>query len=248
MAPQPTRIVELPLDTIVVGRRFRRDVGEVDALAASIAQLGLLQPIIVTAEHRLVAGARRLEACRRLGMQTIMCIVPPAYLDLWAQLVAEAHENTCRKSFTPGEAAAAAETLLPYAREAAKERQLGASEKSSEGGEALTQVAKIVGMSRPTLQQAMKVAAAAREDPAAFNDLLDQMNRTGKIAGPYNELLRRQSGARSGPTPGLTIRIDARNQIKVANIRNRPALIANLYSLINQLRQELPNANEQPKP
>src|SRR4051794_26559729 len=100
MPDQPTTIIELNIDLIEIERRFRRDVGNVDALAASIAQLGLLQPIVVTASHQLVAGARRLEACRLLGMQTVTCVVPAAFLDTWALLVAEVQENTCRKSFT----------------------------------------------------------------------------------------------------------------------------------------------------
>ena len=60
-----------PLDTIIVGERFRKDMGDVDALASSIAALGLLQPIVISPDGRLLAGERRLRACRQLGWTTV---------------------------------------------------------------------------------------------------------------------------------------------------------------------------------
>jgi ParB family chromosome partitioning protein len=58
------------IDSIVVPpRRIRRDLGDVDALAASLQLHGQLAPVIVYQvgdEYRLIAGERRLEATRRL--------------------------------------------------------------------------------------------------------------------------------------------------------------------------------------
>ena len=52
----------LPLSSINVGARHRKDMGDVSALAASIEAVGLLQPIGVTSDLRLVFGDRRLRA------------------------------------------------------------------------------------------------------------------------------------------------------------------------------------------
>lgn len=58
------------------------DCAKLDELAASIRQVGLIQPITVrlTASGRfeLIAGLRRLRACGRLGMTHIDAIVLPA--------------------------------------------------------------------------------------------------------------------------------------------------------------------------
>jgi ParB family chromosome partitioning protein len=54
-----------PLDAIVVGDRHRRDLGDIAGLATSIAKIGLLNPIAVDENGRLLAGARRLAACKR---------------------------------------------------------------------------------------------------------------------------------------------------------------------------------------
>ena len=61
----------LPLHAIKIGSRFRQDNGDIAALARSIADIGLLHPIVVTQHGHLLAGRRRLEACRSLGWETI---------------------------------------------------------------------------------------------------------------------------------------------------------------------------------
>ena len=61
----------LPLGNIRVGKRHRRDMGDIEGLAASIADIGLLHPITVDEDGRLLAGARRLAACKQLGWKEI---------------------------------------------------------------------------------------------------------------------------------------------------------------------------------
>src|SRR5215468_4697967 len=69
-APDTTQVV-LPIDQIIVGDRTRRDLGDIAGLATSIAEIGLLNPITVDENGRLLAGARRLAACKRLGLKAV---------------------------------------------------------------------------------------------------------------------------------------------------------------------------------
>jgi ParB-like chromosome segregation protein Spo0J len=55
----------LPIDRIVVGDRTRYDLGDIARLATSIAKIGLLIAITVGEKGGLLAGARRLAACKR---------------------------------------------------------------------------------------------------------------------------------------------------------------------------------------
>jgi hypothetical protein len=55
---------EIKIDSIMVGQRHRRDMGDLTTLAESIRQEGLLQPIGVTDKLELVFGERRLLAYR----------------------------------------------------------------------------------------------------------------------------------------------------------------------------------------
>src|SRR6516162_8097907 len=57
----------IPIDSIRVGPRHRRDMGDIAGLAASIAELGLLHPVVIRPDGFLIAGERRLRAARKLG-------------------------------------------------------------------------------------------------------------------------------------------------------------------------------------
>ena len=69
------KVIELFLDQVKVGERFRKDLGDIEELAASIKEHGLLQPITVSEEFDLLAGGRRLYAARLAGLITIPVVV-----------------------------------------------------------------------------------------------------------------------------------------------------------------------------
>jgi ParB family chromosome partitioning protein len=63
-------ITRVPLSEIVVPST-RRTLRSVDGLAASMAEVGLLNPVTLTESKRLVAGLHRIEAARLLGWREI---------------------------------------------------------------------------------------------------------------------------------------------------------------------------------
>lgn len=91
------------IDAIEVGDRARVDLGDLTDLIESIKSLGLLQPIVVTTDNRLIAGHRRLESCRQLGMTEVPVVVAAHIHDAVDLLKAERDENTCRKAMTASE-------------------------------------------------------------------------------------------------------------------------------------------------
>jgi len=56
----------IPISSITVGERQRKEFKPEDlaSLADSISRLGLIHPIILDETYNLVAGERRLRACR----------------------------------------------------------------------------------------------------------------------------------------------------------------------------------------
>jgi ParB family transcriptional regulator, chromosome partitioning protein len=59
------------ISDITVGERYRKDMGDLDGLAASIADIGLLNPITIAPDGTLLAGGRRLAACKKLGWDKV---------------------------------------------------------------------------------------------------------------------------------------------------------------------------------
>ncbi len=76
----------LPINEIIVEERFRKDLGDITSLADSMRRLGLIQPVVVNKEKRLVAGGRRLAAARELQWTHI----PVVYRETLTE--AELHE------------------------------------------------------------------------------------------------------------------------------------------------------------
>ncbi|RRD89235.1 ParB/RepB/Spo0J family partition protein [Conchiformibius steedae] len=76
------RLLRLPLDKIQANPfqpRLDFDEQELNALAESIKEMGLLQAITVReterGEYQIIAGERRLQACKRLGKTTIDAVL-----------------------------------------------------------------------------------------------------------------------------------------------------------------------------
>lgn len=112
------------VESIRVGHRFRRDLGDLDDLCASIQDVGLLQPITITPDGTLVCGARRLAAVKRLGWRHVKVWVTATVSSQLQAVLAEQHENALRKPFSPTEAAALyAELKRLYAADAARRQQ-----------------------------------------------------------------------------------------------------------------------------
>src|SRR5262249_38280890 len=113
----------LPRHEIKVGARHRRDVGDLDELAASIDAYGLIQPLVLAPDQTLVAGFRRLQALKKIGRTEAPVYVAATFADALAALHGEFAENTCRKDFTPLEAVAIGQALEEQEREEARGRQ-----------------------------------------------------------------------------------------------------------------------------
>jgi len=90
-------VTQMDIKKLTIPNR-KRALNNVEELAASIQQVGLLNPITVTEGYRLVAGWHRLEACKSLGWQSIEAnVVSLSALD--AEL-AEIDENLIRNELT----------------------------------------------------------------------------------------------------------------------------------------------------
>ena len=101
-------IVEISSAEIRVGKRMRHVVeSRVEKLAESIRELGVQMPVSVLVSgggYVLVAGLHRMEACRKLAIDPIPCIVMEGD-EVDAQLW-EVDENLMRSELSPIERAA----------------------------------------------------------------------------------------------------------------------------------------------
>lgn len=184
---------------VVIGDRCRKDLGDIEALARSIVEVGLLHPIVLTPDYELVAGERRLEAYNHLGLAEIEATVVDNLADALALAQAQQDENTCRKDFAPSEMVAMGKRLEVVEKPKAEAREKAGVRHEPSGnlpqgatGETREKVAQAVGVSGRTYDKAKAVVEAAEEDPDTFGHLPKRMDKTDKVDPAYKELRRIQ--------------------------------------------------------
>lgn len=159
----------IDIGKIVVNDRIRHDYGDLEELAEDIKTNGLINPPVVNKAYELLAGERRLRACKLLGWPTIEVRMMDTR-DAEHELNIEISENDVRKGFTKSERVDYMKRLLRIEQAKAKERQdLGL--KSDEGSRADDATAKQFGIGRDTMRREMEIADNRDLlDPADFAD------------------------------------------------------------------------------
>jgi ParB-like chromosome segregation protein Spo0J len=210
----------MKITDIKIGDRARRDPGDIESLAKSIQQVGLLHPIVTTPNNELVSGYRRIEAYKQLGRDGIPHRVAENLDDARKLLQAERDENTERKELSPSEMVALAAKLEPIEHAEAEKRKKAASttrkSKTSkhtqenpagscggklpprEKGKSRDKVAAAVGTSERTLKKAKEVVVAAHAEPEKYGALVEEMDATGKVDPAYRKLKKMKASDAGG--------------------------------------------------
>lgn len=193
----------LPISSIQVAERIRKDNGGLDELAGDIREHGLINPITVMEQSEggyvLIAGLRRLKATERMGAKEIRATVMTA-LEADEMLMLEIAENEQRKEFTVSEKLAFAEKLKAVEAEKAKQRQIRKSSnfvvanrppqtKHAETGKARDIVAQKAGFTSTTQMRRAQAVSESRPD------LMEQVDKGEKsISGAYSDMQRGTTG------------------------------------------------------
>ncbi len=158
----------LPIADIVVGERRREDYGDIDALAASIREHGLIHPIVVDDRNRLVAGGRRLRACAAIGMASVEVRTLGDLSDEEVRAI-ELEENLRRKDLTPYERSKNVVALVETAAEVDRSEFRPTVGQKPRGRPAeagsLRRVAERVGIPAQTIQRARDHVGAVDSYP-----------------------------------------------------------------------------------
>jgi hypothetical protein len=239
------------IDRIRVEDRHRTDLGDLSDLSASIAALGLLQPIVVTTDGRLIAGQRRLEACRSLGWTEVDVHFITDREDAISLVEMERDENICRKDMTPTEKIRLGLKLEALARPEAKERQVEAGREHGRGIASVPAngtyrerydtreiVAPAVGLSTASYSRGKKLITAAEAGDEIAKTQVAEMDRTGKITKPFQTWqghpVNRGPAAKSKRNPfGTTVPPSSkRSTVKNFKGRKPPAAMENAIATL----------------
>ena len=147
------------IEKIVIKDRIRKDFGNIQELADDINTNGLINPPVVNKDYELLAGERRLRACKHLGWKQIEVRMMDTR-DAEHELNVEISENDVRKGFTKSERVDYMKRLLRIEQAKAQERQLfgeNLGEKSHEGGRSDEKTAEQFGVSSNTMRKEISI-------------------------------------------------------------------------------------------
>jgi len=102
--------MQVPIKDIIVRKRIRKDMGDIEGLAESLKRYGQITPVVISNKNVLIAGGRRLAAAKHLGWRTINAIISETSNEL-ARLELEVEENVQRRDFTMEEVADATKKI-----------------------------------------------------------------------------------------------------------------------------------------
>ena len=168
--------MKIKLNEIKIGKRYRIDLGDLTSLKESISKIGLLHPVVINENNELIAGRRRMEACKQLGWDE----VPVNQIHIDNLRKGEYDENVARKQFTPSESVAIAIELNET------ESKQGQLLSESDRSHPRDKVAKIVGLSTDTLSKAKQVVESNNEE------LIHLMDNEGNVNQAYKELKKKK--------------------------------------------------------
>jgi ParB-like nuclease family protein len=159
-------VVEVDINSIIVGERRREDFGDMDGLAESIDRHGLFHPIVVDDKRNLIAGERRLRACKSLGWS----LIPTrSFRNLTEdeRREIELEENIRRKDLSQLEISknlvALAETAAGVLADSAKTKNTGGRPPKMVVSESA--VSGRIGVPRKTINDAQRHVAAVKKYP-----------------------------------------------------------------------------------
>ncbi len=196
---------QMPIASILVFPNGDGQATNLDGLVASIQKRGVLQPLVVAPDGRLLAGRRRLEAARRVGLTTVpvrVCEIDTERAAIEIGLI----ENVERADLDPLTRAKSYHALI-------------------EQGASVEEIANLVGQGtghvyqhlqlldlHPDVQHALHTRALSFADARALVplELQDQAAVLQEIAASPKPLSSRQ----------VKLRVDARRVMRLVRIDN----------------------------
>lgn len=178
-------VVIRTVDSIHVGNRHRKDLGDIESLAASIERDGLLQPITVTPDGVLVCGARRLAAIKQLAWAEVRVWVRSGISTQLGYMLAEQNDNMLHKPLSQLEAAELYREMKTILAEDAAQRK-AATQFSGEENRGISGPADSAGPSRTPRGDARRQAAEMVTGTSSYTRL-EEINFLQRIAEDQNQ-------------------------------------------------------------
>lgn len=188
---------QVKISEIKIGKRIRKNYGDINSLADSLQRHGQIQPILLNKNLELVAGGRRLEAAKQLQWETIGATFREE-LDDVSKRELELEENIRRKEFDWPEEVLGVEHLFKLRQKRYGEARDGRPSAYAEErkGFSLRDAAEEFDMSLGSVSMDLELARGIRE----FPELCDEKTKTSafkRLKVLREKAIRREQASRT---------------------------------------------------
>lgn len=199
---------KIPINKIKVSEeRARKTFENVDKLACSIQDYGLLEPLILDKDYNLIAGERRLLACKMLDLKELVAFetetriycfhfLEGEVLDEWHKKAMELEENLQRENLTFAEECEAKLRLHELYQE-----KHGKTVERKKGGWGVDESAELLGDSVGETVQDLALARAIRVNPKLAEKETKSAAYKAMRAGDELELRKKIAQILAAETP-----------------------------------------------
>ena len=181
--------------------RIRTNYGDIEALANTMLQVGIEEPIILTPKNKLIKGERRIQAFESLGAIVIPFVILQIEDDVLAAFIA----TGARKDYTTREIG----TIIKLI----EERQtIGRPAKNSElplmTGKTVNIVSQITGDSPAQLTKIKKIIDSVDQSPE-FEKFIDDLDSNKKSVNTVHTLvtIKERNAVKVEPAKGETSKL-----------------------------------------
>lgn len=181
----------------------RRDHGDIAGLKASIAEVGLINPLTLDSDYNLLAGRRRFQAVTELGWTDVDCHILPVNGDQLKAFRVTLDENLKRKPLTDLEVATAIKEYDELKHKLAGQAKGGTRTDlghsvTEVGGWSYQKTADDLGISKAAVVKATKITTAIERHPE-----LAEVGRNEGGEAVLREVSLLEGRPRESPIPGL---------------------------------------------
>lgn len=191
------KLLIINLDQIIVGDRFRKEMGDIEGLAIDIDEKGLIQPLAVKeteedGKFTLIAGERRLKAIISRKHETVPVRVYPSNLSKLQIRSIELSENLFRKEMTWLERCNLEREIHELEIEIHGEK---ISTSKDAAGVSMADTAMKLGISKSKLRISKQLSEIAERHPNLFKDIKTQDEAMKLISKLGSAIIRQEAAA-----------------------------------------------------
>lgn len=168
------------LETIDLKDCYRKVLGDIQRLGLHIEKNGLLNPVIMRGDGKLISGSRRVAAMLRRGIKTAEAVYAVTFDQVIELLRAEGDTLRLPTKISEGsERGLLIEEMM---------RLGGGRSKSRISHSEYCDIGSVVGLSGSGYNRAKAVVKAARLEPEVFCQMVADMNKHGTIHFQYEKM------------------------------------------------------------